>query len=244
MYQNVFLVFLLSLAGASQVVLKSADEVFRTTSKPNSHTTLFDPSQTTLAMEVAKPLQHNNIVAESLLSCPSLTAAQQVIPRTVGVDYNQILSSAIPVSIQKAMLNDPNAAKSLAQEFSGNNEPDWYRHLPKEVKNYFANEEQPPMMTGIYKLGCSPTEASSMSLLAVSASNQAAKGHDQDLATRASQLSQQASSMSLMAASATRASDCRGYGSPHNSASGVSLRWTATASSIAALICLTFALWL
>lgn len=57
--------------------------------------------------------------------------------------------AAIPGSVREAMLNDPNAAQSLANEFSGNSFPQWYAKLPSTVKNYYATITSPPTMSEI-----------------------------------------------------------------------------------------------
>ena len=48
------------------------------------------------------------------------------------------MSSGIPQSLQDALINDPNAPRSLAEEFSdGSDTPDWYDSLPEQQQQLF-----------------------------------------------------------------------------------------------------------
>ncbi|KIW95154.1 uncharacterized protein Z519_03738 [Cladophialophora bantiana CBS 173.52] len=58
------------------------------------------------------------------------------------------IQSAMPAEIRNAMLNDPNVAESLANEFSGSSVPQWYARLPASVTNYYATITPPPTMIG------------------------------------------------------------------------------------------------
>ncbi|KIW31908.1 uncharacterized protein PV07_03496 [Cladophialophora immunda] len=58
------------------------------------------------------------------------------------------IQAAMPAEVKDAMLNDPDAAESLANEFSGGSVPQWYARLPASVTNYYATITPPPTMTG------------------------------------------------------------------------------------------------
>ncbi|OAP60811.1 hypothetical protein AYL99_05813 [Fonsecaea erecta] len=58
------------------------------------------------------------------------------------------IQAAMPAEVRDAMLNDPDAAESLAKEFSGGSKPRWYARLPASVTNYYATITPPPTMTG------------------------------------------------------------------------------------------------
>ncbi len=47
------------------------------------------------------------------------------------------LSSGIPQSVQDALISDPNAPRSLAEVFSGDDLPDWYNNLPERQRDMF-----------------------------------------------------------------------------------------------------------
>ena len=52
----------------------------------------------------------------------------------------------MPADVKQAMLNDPQAAESLAEEFSGTSVPEWYAKLPASVIDYYATITAPPTM--------------------------------------------------------------------------------------------------
>ncbi|KIX94425.1 uncharacterized protein Z520_09811 [Fonsecaea multimorphosa CBS 102226] len=58
------------------------------------------------------------------------------------------IQAAIPAEVRNAMLNNPDAAESLANVFSGGSKPQWFARLPASVTNYYATITPPPTMTG------------------------------------------------------------------------------------------------
>jgi hypothetical protein len=66
---------------------------------------------------------------------------------------SEVIESAIPADVKKALINDPKAAESLAKEFSGKSVPQWYAKLPASVTNYYSTITTPPTMTGYVSKG-------------------------------------------------------------------------------------------
>jgi hypothetical protein len=65
-------------------------------------------------------------------------------------DISEEVESAMPASVKSALLNDPDAAESLAKEFSATTAaPQWYANMPGEVKNYYATVSSPAMMSAV-----------------------------------------------------------------------------------------------
>src|SRR5690242_8440855 len=56
----------------------------------------------------------------------------------------QVLSSAIPSSVISQIVNNPNAAKSLASQFNANSPPAWYTSPPSEAQRWFATANSTP----------------------------------------------------------------------------------------------------
>ncbi|KAH0844692.1 hypothetical protein AYO21_01986 [Fonsecaea monophora] len=56
------------------------------------------------------------------------------------------IQAAVPAEVKDAMLNDANAAESLANEFTSGSVPQWFAQLPASVTNYYATITPPPTM--------------------------------------------------------------------------------------------------
>lgn len=63
-------------------------------------------------------------------------------------EISEVIEAAMPAEVKKALVDDPNAAESLAKEFSGTSVPEWYAKMPASVTNYYATITPPPTMTG------------------------------------------------------------------------------------------------
>ena len=73
--------------------------------------------------------------------------ALHLITREPG-EISDAVQKAMPPSVREALLIDPNAAQSLASEFSDNKKsvPQWYAKMPSSVQDYYATTTPPPQM--------------------------------------------------------------------------------------------------
>lgn len=71
----------------------------------------------------------------------------EVVARA-GTKISEIVQSAMPADVKKALVSDPKVVDSLANAFSGTKVPQWYAKLPASVTNYYATITTPPTMTG------------------------------------------------------------------------------------------------
>lgn len=66
---------------------------------------------------------------------------------TTGLKAARAAVTDIPDSVQNALMNDGNAARSLARQFEGNEAPDWYNEMPKASRQLFQTAATPRIST-------------------------------------------------------------------------------------------------
>ena len=71
------------------------------------------------------------------------------VVRQAASKISDVIQTAMPDNVKNALIDDPGAAESLDNEFSGTIMPEWYANLPASVTEYYLTITSPPTMTGI-----------------------------------------------------------------------------------------------